>query len=194
VLETLSQWDTAFFYWINNAQSNRFFDVVMVFVTDDGNWKIPFGIFILAMLIFGGRKERTAVLLCVPLITISDQTSSNFLKHTFDRIRPCHVLEHVNLLVGCSHSFSMPSSHAANMGAATIHFSLFYRKLTPILLFVGILVAYTRPYVGVHYPFDVIVGLLVGLFAALATQGLLRLGKRAWQRLQARRTATSSAH
>jgi membrane-associated phospholipid phosphatase len=55
-------------------------------------------------------------------------------------------------------------------------------------------VAYTRPYVGVHYPFDVIVGLLVGLFAALATQGLLRLGKRAWQRLQARRTATSSAH
>ena len=192
MLETLQQWDTAFFYWINNAQSNSFFDVVMVFVTDDGNWKIPFGIFIVAMLIFGGRRERTAVLLAVPLITISDQTSSNFLKHTFERIRPCHVLEHVNLLVGCSHSFSMPSSHAANMGAATIHFSFFYRKLTPILLFVGVLVAYTRPYVGVHYPFDVIVGLLVGLFAALATQGLLRLGTIVFQRLKARRAAASS--
>ena len=189
MLDTLAQWDTQLFYWINHGQSNAFFDVIMPWITDDGNWRIPIAVLILGLLIFGGRRERTAALLCVPLITISDQTSSNFLKHLFERIRPCNVLDDVNLLVGCSHSFSMPSSHAANIGAAGFHFSFFYKKGAPLFLFFAGVVAYTRPYVGVHYPFDILVGLLVGLFAALAVQGLLRAGTLLIERIRARRAA-----
>jgi undecaprenyl-diphosphatase len=165
----------------------------MVFITNDGNWRIPFALLFLGLMIFGGRRGRTAALLCIPLITISDQTSSNFLKHAIERIRPCNVLDNVNLLVGCSDSFSMPSSHAANTGAAAFHFSFFYRRGTPIFVFLAVLVAYTRPYVGVHYPFDCLVGLLVGLFAALVVQGLWRGATAVVQRLRARRTATAAS-
>lgn len=191
MLETLSRWDTALFHWINQGQSNPVFDVVMVFITNDGNWRIPFVLLFLGLMIFGGRRGRTAALLCIPLITISDQTSSNFLKHAIERIRPCNVLDNVNLLVGCSDSFSMPSSHAANSGAAAFHFSFFYRRGAPIFVFLAVLVAYTRPYVGVHYPFDCLVGLLVGLFAALVVQGLWRGATAVVQRLRARRSATA---
>jgi undecaprenyl-diphosphatase len=105
------------------------------------------------------------------------------LKHAFDRTRPCHTVADVHLLVGCSHSFSMPSSHAANTGAAAFHFMLFYPQLWSVLLLAALAVAYSRVYVGVHYPGDVMVGLLVGLVSALVVQAAYR-----W--IRARRAAS----
>ncbi len=93
-------------------------------------------------------------------------------------MRPCNALPDVHLLVGCSGSFSMPSSHAANFGAAAFHFAFFFPRLAPLMLLLGVTVAYSRVYVGVHYPFDALVGLGVGLVAALIVQGLGRLLER----------------
>ncbi len=145
-----------------------------------------------SLLLFGGRRGRTAALLVIPLIAISDQASSNFLKHAIERTRPCNALENVHLLVGCSGSYSMPSSHAANFGAAAFHFALFYRRYAAILVSVAILVAYSRISVGVHYPFDVLVGLSVGLTAALIIQAIYHLLVRVAPRNRTRAATTSS--
>jgi undecaprenyl-diphosphatase len=176
-LATLARLDTVLFRWINNGQHNALFDGLMPFVTEAGNWHVVILVAWTWMLLFGGSRGRTAALLVIPLITLSDQTSSNLLKHTFERLRPCNALDQVHLLVGCSSSYSMPSSHAANFGAAALHLSWFYPRLAPLLWSLALLVGYSRVYVGVHYPFDVVVGFLVAAMAALVVQGLYRAGE-----------------
>ena len=174
LLQQLSRLDTALFRWINQGHESALLDGLMPFVTEAGNWSVAMLVAWTALLLFGGRRGRTAALWIVPLIAISDQTSSNFLKDFFARPRPCNVLEDVHLLVGCSSSFSMPSSHAANFAAVAVHLGYFYRRAAPLLAILAVLVGYSRAYVGVHYPFDVLVGFAVGSLAALVVQGLHR--------------------
>jgi undecaprenyl-diphosphatase len=69
----------------------------------------------------------------------------------------------VHLLVHCGGGKSFPSSHAANnFGAATI-LTYFYRKIAWIFFSLAALVAFSRVYVGVHYPFDVLAGAILGM-------------------------------
>jgi undecaprenyl-diphosphatase len=186
VLERLAELDRAAFIAVNQGTRNAFFDWLMPWVTHEGKFKPFFVLLFVALLLFGKARGRTAALLVIPLIALSDQVSSNLLKDAIERVRPCNTLPDIHLLAGCSQSYSMPSSHAANTGAAVFHFVLFYPRLWAALLPVALLVAYSRVYVGVHYPADVLVGLLVGLAAAVTVQGGYRLG-RAWR--ARRRTA-----
>ena len=126
-------------------------------------------------------------------LALSDQASSQLIKHAFMRLRPCNVLPDVHLLVGCSHSYSMPSSHATNASAAAFHFTFFYPRWAPAFVFLMLLVGYTRVYCGVHYPFDVLVGFVVGLGAALAIRGLYRAGEGLLSRRRARAGAANRA-
>jgi len=190
MLEALASIDRTWFHWINAGQRNPLFDTLMPFITGSGNWHIPILVAWTALLLFGGRRGRVAAVLVIPVITLSDQASSHFLKHAIERTRPCHVLADVHLLAGCSGSFSMPSSHAANSGAAALHLALFYPRLTVVLMSLAAAVAYSRVYVGVHYPFDTVVGLAVGLLAALAVQGAYRGLSRLMQARQPAATPT----
>ncbi|MFQ5600028.1 MAG: phosphatase PAP2 family protein [Candidatus Krumholzibacteriia bacterium] len=176
MIDTLVNMDERLFYWINHGHQNALFDTLMPFVTGSVNWHIPILVSWFSLLLFGGRRGRTAALLVIPLIALSDQTSSNLLKHALERVRPCNALPDVHLLVGCGGSFSMPSSHAANFGAATFPLSRFYPRVAPALLVMAMTVAYSRVYVGVHYPFDAAVGLVVGLACALLIRGFAGLG------------------
>ena len=173
-LATLTQIDTAFFRSINSGQHNAFFDRLMPFLTELGHWEVPILVAWTALLLFGGSRGRTAALLLVPLLILSDQLSSNLLKDLLDRPRPCNTLDDVHLLVGCGSSFSLPSSHAANFGAVALHLSWFYPRGAPYLAGWALLVGYSRVYVGVHYPGDVLVGFLVGVLAACVVRGLYR--------------------
>ncbi len=184
LLQHLARADTALFRWINAGHRNPVFDGLMPFVTEAGNWHVAILVTWTALLLFGGGRGRTAALWVVPLLALSDQTSSNLLKDFFARARPCNTLVDVHLLVGCSSSFSMPSSHAANFGAAAFHLGWFYRRAAPLLAVLALLVGYSRVYVGVHYPFDVLVGFAVGVLAALAVEGLQRASVALGQRLR----------
>ncbi len=175
MLDELARLDRWLFYAVNHGQANRVFDWLMPFLSGEGHFKLPLVLLFIGLLVFGGNRGRVAAMLVIPLIAISDQASSHFLKNAFERVRPCGVLPDVRLLAGCSHSFSMPSSHAANSAAAALHFALFYRRLWVPLSVLAFGVGYSRVYVGVHYPADVLVGFLVGAAAALAVQGGYRL-------------------
>ena len=97
------------------------------------------------------------------LIIASDQLSSNFLKNVFDRLRPCNTLENINVLIHCSKSYSFPSSHAVNNFAVAYYFYRLFPNLKWILFIVASLIALSRPYVGVHYPLDIIFGAFIGI-------------------------------
>ena len=167
MLQNISSIDTSIFYLINHGLQNRLFDNIMPFITNFANFRIFALILAILLLIFGGKRGRVSVIMAVIAISLSDLFSSQIIKYTFLRIRPCNVLENVHLLVGCSSSFSFPSSHAANITSFAIILSYSYRKLILPLFLIAILVWLSRVYVGVHYPFDVLGGIFVGCFFSL---------------------------
>jgi len=170
------QWlDTAVFHFLNGTIGNPVFDVIMPFVTDlNRHWYgwIFYGGAWLLLMTFGGRTGRTAALLLIPVIALGDQLSSSVIKKLVMRPRPCHsvgglpVVEHVRLLVGCGGGFSFPSSHAVNNFAAATLLSHFYPRKRAWLFGAAGLVAFSRISVGVHYPSDVLGGMIIGVSIA----------------------------
>ncbi|MCK5452906.1 MAG: phosphatase PAP2 family protein [Calditrichia bacterium] len=161
-MQILNSIDTQIFIILNQYIANPFLDVVMPVITNLNYWRIPIVIIWIYLMIKGGRRGRVAALLLIPVLALSDQMSSSVLKPLFGRVRPCHVLDHVRLLVGCGGKLSFPSSHATNISAVTILFGYFYRKGTIWFISIAVLVGFSRIYVGVHYPGDVLFGFMVG--------------------------------
>ncbi|MEK6646932.1 MAG: phosphatase PAP2 family protein [Candidatus Firestonebacteria bacterium] len=158
--------DTSIFYFVNHSLKNKFLDYIMPIITEIKNWRIPFGLIWLGLLIWGGKKGRHFVILSAFTLLLSDQFSSHILKDYFARIRPSDCLKDANVLVGYG-SYSFPSSHAVNMFAITSLILYFYRKVGYFFIFLACTVGFSRLYVGVHYPFDVFGGAIIGVSIAL---------------------------
>ena len=173
--------DTVLFYAVNHGWQNKFFDVIMPIITDIGCWKIPLLAAWLCLMIFGGKKGRIAGILLVVSIILIDLFNSYPLKFLFSRIRPCNVLLDARILVPTSTSYSFPSSHATNIFAAATILSNKYRSFRFYFFSVALVVGISRIYVGVHYPFDVLAGTVVGILCGL---GALKLEKYILQRIE----------
>jgi undecaprenyl-diphosphatase len=166
-LEFLQSIDASLFHFINGTLSNPVTDVLMPFITERNHWFIFYALVWIYLAFKGGVKGRVSAVLIIILMLISDQTSENLIKPFFQRIRPCHVLENVNLLINCSQSFSMPSNHAVNNFAAATLFSYFYPSMKYFLFTGAFIVSLSRVMCGVHYPFDIAVGAALGILFAL---------------------------
>ncbi len=163
--------DCGLFFFVNHSLGNGLFDIVMPFLTDLN--RILFGkiLFLAAgvsLLIWGGRRGRIIVLVLIVAIAAADQLSSFVIKPLVGRLRPCRVLEGVRLLVDCGSGKSFPSSHAVNMFAAATVLSYGYRRWLPAFYGFGGVIAFSRVYVGVHYPSDVLGGACIGMLVGLA--------------------------
>ena len=170
--------DLYIFRFLNQTISNPLFDKFFPFITNPQNWLIAFIILWLIAIIKGGRIGKISAIGIIILIVISDQLSSHLLKPLFERVRPCNVVDNVNLLVNCTKSYSMPSSHAVNNFAAAVFFSRLFPKLKIALFTVATLVALSRPIVGVHYFSDIFIGALIGsLLGYLLSIGALEIDK-----------------
>lgn len=154
--------DTWLFLKLNAGVANAFFDWLMPIITNIKYFRIPIIVGLIALAVFGGGKGRTAVLLAVITLTITDQFSSSVLKPWIGRIRPCHVVEGARVIVGCGGSLSFPSGHATNTMAAAIFFGSFYRRALIPALVLSIMVSYSRIYIGIHYPADMLAGWIIG--------------------------------
>jgi undecaprenyl-diphosphatase len=102
------------------------------------------------------------------------------MKPFFQRLRPCHdpVIQHIVHVVGdCGGQFGFASSHAANCFALAMAFYLLFstKKLSFFLFLWAIIVSYSRIYVGVHFPSDLIVGALVGVMITILLWILINL-------------------
>ena len=180
MLETLQEIDLAIFFNINHDHS-VVKDLIMGFFTDKLSW-IPLYIAILIGLVRHYKMRVIFVLVVIgATIACADLFASALCKPLFARLRPCHdpALEGlVHLLPrGCGGLYSFISSHAANtFGLATVLFLLLRDKVRFLWLFFvwAALVSYSRIYVGVHYPSDIIVGALTGILWANLFVGLYR--------------------
>ena len=131
---------------------------------------------------YGIKKTLAIVLFVVLLITLSDQTS-NLFKYGFKRLRPCHDenISHLIRLVkaSCGGMYGYFSAHAANAMAIAVFFGLLLKRklkyVFPILVLWALLVAYSRVYIGVHFPLDVITGMFFGTLYGTISYKLFKL-------------------
>ena len=179
-MEILKQIDQELFLFLNGL-NNETFDGIMVWISGKTTWW-PFYLLLLLFIIVKKRLQAIPVIIFIALaITLADQTSVNLFKEVFERPRPCHesALEGMVHVVNdrCGGKYGFVSSHAANSFAVAMLLLLVIRKrwFTVTMLFWAVIVSYSRIYLGVHYPGDVIGGALLGILCGFMAFILFRL-------------------
>ncbi len=174
MLEYLAQLDIKWFLSLNGMH-NEFWDTIMWHISATKTW-IPLYVVILFFVFKKLKWEGfVALLFFALLIVFADQSSVKLFKNIFERLRPCHnqEIKHLVHIVNnkCGGQFGFVSSHAANTFALAIFSSLFFRKRWVTIYFFAwaAIVSYSRIYLGVHFPFDVISGALLGMLIGVLT-------------------------
>jgi undecaprenyl-diphosphatase len=151
--------DSSLFLFVNLGLQNNLFDAAMPFITHRGYLLF---IAVIAPLFFKDWRKGLLVFALGTAGFIIADNIGDILKNMFARPRPYRELLNVRLLVAPPGSFSFPSNHAAtSFAAASIIGHLFRRAAIPAF-FLAVLIAFSRIYVGVHYPSDVLGGAVLG--------------------------------
>jgi undecaprenyl-diphosphatase len=178
-LDTLNQIDTQLFLFLNGLH-NETFDPIMVWVSGKTTWW-PFYLALLAYLVWSRRLQVIPILLFIALcVTLADQASVKLFKEVFERLRPCRepALEGLVHMVNgkCGGLYGFVSSHAANTFGVAMLLLLIIKKnwFTVLVLVWATLVSYSRIYLGVHYPGDILGGTMLGMLCGYLVYLLFR--------------------
>lgn len=181
MLEQLLELDTELFVYLNSLGSERW-DRLWLAITNEFTF-VPLYSVLLFLIYrkYGLKPLLLMIVVIAAMITFTDQTT-NIVKRTVLRFRPCaceDIMDTIRYIAErCSSNRSFFSGHASNSMAAAVFGGLvlrpYYKRLIFILLFWALVVAYSRIYVGVHYPLDIICGMT---FGALAGFGFYKLNK-----------------
>ncbi len=171
MLEQLKAWDEQLLIFLNQFHSPAF-DSIAFYLTKTEFW-IPLYAYLLYLIFRDQKKEGWfAVAGIVLSIIITDQITAGFMKPYFERLRPSHepalegIVHLVNNYRGGLYGFA--SSHAANTTGIAVLVFLLLRPKYPLawtIFFWAAIMSYTRIYLGVHYPGDILAGALVGMGA-----------------------------
>ncbi|MGM5629265.1 phosphatase PAP2 family protein [Apibacter raozihei] len=169
-MNTFVRWDTELFLFLNNLGSSNF-DQFWLFMTNEYYWiPVYLMIFIIVIEKFGWKKALLIGLSIGLMILITDNFAS-LIKHWIKRPRPCKNQEIDGLfrlvIDRCRGNYCFFSAHAANSFGLAVYLSSLFKKQhkysTYLFFSWAALVSYSRIYVGVHFPLDIITGILVGI-------------------------------
>lgn len=186
MVEQLKTWDRELLLFFNQFHAPAL-DTAVSYLTQTAFW-VPLYAFILYLIFKSkGRNGWFAFAGIAITILLADQITAGVMKPLFERLRPSHepslegVIHLVDNYRGGPYGFA--SSHAANTtGVALIVFLLlrpFYRYVWTIFLWAFIM-SYTRIYLGVHYPGDILAGMLVGLLCGWGAYKLQAWMQKKW--------------
>jgi len=184
MVENLLAVDQNLFLKLNHWASPGF-DPVMLFLSSPTPWLLLILVVVIVMLygpVKRSRKENLFILIALALAWgVGDLLSVHLFKEVFERLRPCHEpsLAHQVRLVAesCGGQYGFVSSHATNAFSLALLSSLVFRQrwFTLGVFAWALVVCYSRIYIGVHYPGDVIGGMFLGLLTGFIIYLILRM-------------------
>jgi undecaprenyl-diphosphatase len=164
MLEILKNIDVTLLKLIHDNFQNPILDKIMPVITYLGNGGIVW--IIISLVLIMTKKYRKIGILCALALLLNTIIGEGILKNLFQRQRPFVDMPIVNLLVSKPVSYSFPSGHTSTAFAvAGVLGSQFKRCKTPIFILAS-LIAFSRLYLFVHYPFDVLAGIIQGMICA----------------------------
>jgi undecaprenyl-diphosphatase len=167
-LEELIQLDKELLVFLNNLGSEQW-DRLWLIITKQFYWSPIFLIIFYFIIKKIGWKQFGLVVLFLALLILATDQLTNFFKHSFERLRPCNdpTLEGQIRAVLMRKSYSFFSGHASSsMASATFIFLVVRKhfKYAFLLFLFPLIFAYSRIYLGLHFPGDIVTGYLFGLF------------------------------
>ncbi len=166
MLELITAWDRDVLLWIQENLRVGFLNVPVIFITSLGNA----GLFWIAasLVMLCPKKTRKAGFLALCSMLVGFLITNLLLKNTVARIRPYDAWAAVELLIRPESDYSFPSGHAtSSFAAAVIYYRYLPKWFGTAAIVLAALIALSRLYVGVHYPTDVLCGVIIGIGAAL---------------------------
>ena len=169
MLDKILQYDNELFLYLNTLGSEPW-DVLWLTITNKLFFGPVLGLILFYFLYkkFGFKSVVFLVFVLALIITFTDQ-STNLFKRVFERTRPCRtegVMEHMRFIAVRCGLYGFFSGHASNSMAVAVFGGLllkpFYKWIIYVLVGISFIVAYSRIYVGVHYPLDIVCGLIFG--------------------------------
>lgn len=173
LFESITALDLSILDFIHNTLSNSVMDLIMVCIT----YSIEYGamailVFIVMMCIKKMRKTGFAVIGATLSVLLFGEL---ILKHIVCRPRPFVINGAIELIIRAPSGFSFPSSHTATCFAMATAIYLFHKRLGIIAYIYAALVAFSRMYLYVHYPSDVIGGIALGIGCGIGAVALVKL-------------------
>ena len=163
MLNKIIELDKAVMIFLNKSITNSLFDFIMPVITSKDFLTVIGLILIFYLLFFGGKRGKIAFLILLFSAGMSDAICAQIIKPWVGRVRPSHeFIDYINLLVSKGGKWSFPSNHAANSFAFATVLSYFFEQKKVMLYTLASIIAFSRVYVGVHYPLDIICGAIVG--------------------------------
>lgn len=187
MIEKIKNWDEELFFFLN-GQHVDWLDPFMELMTGKMIW-LPLYAFLLFLIIKQFKQTSLWVLAGVGLaILLADQSTSGFMKPFFERLRPCHDLrweEKIFNYGGCGGMYGFASSHAANSFALAAYMTLSFQnriKGFGWLFLWAAFISFTRVYLGVHYPLDILIGAIIGILCGWLAWFLVKKIKKKYAR------------
>lgn len=173
LFESITALDLSILDFIHNTLSDSVMDLIMTCLT----YSIEFGamailVFIIMMCIKNMRKTGFAVMGATLSVMLFGEL---IIKHLVARPRPFVINGAIELIIKAPSGFSFPSSHTATCFAMATAIYLFHKRLGIIAYIYAALVAFSRMYLYVHYPSDIIGGIALGIGCGIGAVALVKL-------------------
>lgn len=157
----VNSFDNYILFFIKNHIQNKYLDKLMPMITNMGNLGVIW-IVMAAALILNEPYELIGYMVILTLI-ISSIVGEGIIKHIVRRARPYNKQTSIKLLIAKPISYSFPSGHTLSSFAVAEVLSMYFVKYKLIFMAIACLIALSRVYLFVHYPTDVIAGIILGV-------------------------------
>lgn len=174
MLKRINKFDNYILCSIDKYVQNKYLDILMPIITSMGNLGAIW--IIIAAIISLNNTQRLIGYMIIFTLIISTIVGEGIIKNLVRRVRPCNQYKNISLLISRPLSYSFPSGHTLSSFATAGVLSVYYPQYRFIFIGIAFLIALSRIYLHVHYPTDIIAGIILGTLCSKLILTILQAG------------------